>query len=141
MKKRNNKIDLSIFTDIIKEVKYGGYKYDLEDSIRDNKEFGCDLWDINPLDYLDGLLYDMCIGYLDTKEDIGYELVFKSDNFSSYFDGESREKVDCYTIFKLKDKYYRIDYTHCNYFGNSRKNLRDNIREVKPKEKTIIVYE
>jgi len=113
---------------------------ELFDSINDNKEYGFKLRDINPLDYLNGLLYDMCLGYIEDKTTLDYELLFKSDNLGQYFDSESRNKINCYSIFRFKDKYYRVDYIHCNYYGIEG-NFCNNIKEVQPKEKTIIVYE
>lgn len=46
----------------------------------------------------------------------------------------------CYGIIKFKDKYYKAEWSYYSYNGCDYDYIVNTIKEVKPKEKTIIVY-
>lgn len=48
---------------------------------------------------------------------------------------------DCYGVFKLGGKTYKAEYSYYSYHGGAYDNILKTLREVKPVEKTVIVYE
>lgn len=54
--------------------------------------------------------------------------------------GEGRSKY-CYRVFKWKGKIYKMEYSYSRHEGNYMDGAIDSIREVKPIEKTITVYQ
>jgi hypothetical protein len=47
----------------------------------------------------------------------------------------------CYGVFKLGEKFYRAEYSYYSHHGYEYDGIVDTLREVKPVEKTITVYE
>lgn len=47
----------------------------------------------------------------------------------------------CYGVFKLDDKIYKAEYSYYSYHGNEYDDIAYSLREVRPVEKTITVYE
>lgn len=47
----------------------------------------------------------------------------------------------CFGVFKLNGKIYRADYSYYSYSGDEYASIVETLREVKPVEKTITVYE
>lgn len=47
----------------------------------------------------------------------------------------------CYGVFKLKGKVYRAEYSYYSYNGPEYDGITETLREVKPVQKTITVYE
>ncbi len=47
----------------------------------------------------------------------------------------------CYGVFKLKGKTYKAEYLYYSYQGHDYEDILSTLREVKPVEKTIVVYE
>lgn len=166
---KDNKIDLQVFADIIKELQYGSYESDLRNNINEyehhGKMFGYELVYPNPLDYLHGFLQDILYhkSFIDfelpkhlkpkripntpkvftydihkeyVKNKYGFEYVYTSLVKDKYLEAnETNIGVECYVIFKLIGKLYRIDCIYNYYFGYHNINLK----ETKLKQKTITV--
>ena len=47
----------------------------------------------------------------------------------------------CYMIFSWKDKVYKIEYSYYSHYGHNFEDVESTIREVKPVEKVVTVYE
>lgn len=47
----------------------------------------------------------------------------------------------CYGVFKLKGKIYKAEYSYYSYNGHEYDGISYTLKEVKPVEKTIVVYE
>lgn len=47
----------------------------------------------------------------------------------------------CYGVIKIKDKFYKAEWSYYSYNGYDHDGITDTIREVKPVTKTITVYE
>ncbi len=73
----------------------------------------------------------------------------KCKNLSEEFEYEHLEQEGggeggseyCYGVFKLKGKIYRAEYSYYSYEGNNYSGIEHNLKEVKPVQKTITVYE
>lgn len=46
----------------------------------------------------------------------------------------------CYGIFKLKDKFYKAEYSYYSSTGHDYDGILDTLEEVKPVEKLVTVY-
>ena len=68
------------------------------------------------------------------KEEFGYEHLDQEGG------GEGGSEY-CYGVFKLKGKIYRAEYSYYSYNGHEYDGITGTLREVKPVEKTITVYE
>lgn len=55
--------------------------------------------------------------------------------------GEEGEGEHCWSVIKLKDKFYRASWSYYSYDGCEYDYIADTIEEVIPVEKTVIVYE
>lgn len=55
--------------------------------------------------------------------------------------GSEGEGEHCYSVIKVKDKYFRAYWSYYSYHGCEYDYIEDTLEEVKPVEKTIIVYE
>jgi len=47
----------------------------------------------------------------------------------------------CYGVIRIKDKYYKAEWQYYSYSGCDYDYIEESVREVKPKQKTITVYE
>lgn len=47
----------------------------------------------------------------------------------------------CFGIFQILDKFYKAEYSYYSYNGYEYGDISDTVREVKPVEKLITVYE
>lgn len=47
----------------------------------------------------------------------------------------------CYGVFKLKGKFYKAEYSYFSYAGHDYDGISRTLKEVRPVEKTIVVYE
>lgn len=65
---------------------------------------------------------------------------FGVEQVEGQYGGEGEGEY-CYEIIKVKDKYYRASWSYYSYQGCEYDWIEDTIQEVKPVEKTIIVYE
>ena len=65
---------------------------------------------------------------------VGYEVV------DGEYGGEG-EGEHCYGIIKVNDKFFQASWSYYSYHGCEYDYIEDTIREVKPVEKTITVYE
>lgn len=70
----------------------------------------------------------------DFLDSIGYEHLEQEGG------GEGGSEY-CYGVFKLGDKVYRAEYSYFSYNGHEYDDIAETLREVKPVEKTITVYE
>lgn len=68
------------------------------------------------------------------EDQFGYEHLDKDGG------GEGGSEY-CYGVFKLKGKIYKAEYSYYSYNGYEYGDILDTLREVKPVEKTITVYE
>lgn len=88
-----------------------------------------------------------CISYLDEgtylfDKDLGLE------NFEEYgidnelviadTDQNHHDGADCYIVFKIDGNYYQLDYTYSSW--DSSDFYWNNVKQVYPKEKTIITW-
>lgn len=55
--------------------------------------------------------------------------------------GSEGEGEHCYSVIKVKDKYFRASWSYYSYSGCEYDYIESTLQEVKPVEKTIIVYE
>jgi len=90
-------------------------------------------------DSLESFVYEMCEG------DIGYR---NADIFSKYGyvhleqegGGEGGAEY-CYGVFSLGGKTYKAEYSYYSYHGHDYDYILSTLREVKPVQKVITVYE
>ena len=68
------------------------------------------------------------------KAEVGYEHLDQDGG------GEGGAEY-CYGVFKLQGKIYRAEYTYYSHEGYEYGGIADTLREVKPVQKTITVYE
>jgi len=47
---------------------------------------------------------------------------------------------DCHTVFKVKGKFFRVDYSYYSHYGSNYDNIVNSLTEVFPKEVTVTVY-
>lgn len=67
-------------------------------------------------------------------EDKGYETIESKGGYEG--GGEY-----CYGVIRLGDKFYKTGWTYYSYNGCEYDYIEDTIKEVKPVEKTITIYE
>lgn len=101
---------------------------------------------------LASIVYQMCEGDLDfisfvwtNGEDwrkVKAEFVsrFEYEHLDQNGGGEGGSEY-CYGVFKLRGKIYKAEYSYYSYHGADYDDILNTLREVTPKEKTIIVYE
>lgn len=68
------------------------------------------------------------------REQLGYEHLDQEGG------GEGGSEY-CYGVFKLKGKVYRAEYSYYSYHGHEFDYILDTLKEVKPVQKTITVWE
>jgi len=68
------------------------------------------------------------------KDETGYEHLDQDGG------GEGGAEY-CYGVFKLQGKIYRAEYSYYSHNGYEYDGISDTLREVKPIQKTITVYE
>lgn len=87
---------------------------------------------------LSQVILGMCEGNYDYPsspfKEFGYEHLAQEGG------GEGGSE-DCYGVFKFKGKVYRAEYNYYSYNGYEYDNIVETLREVKPVEKTVVVYE
>ena len=96
----------------------------------------------------DGDLYDIEINYPDEHDHWGYRRDYLSaktkelgyEHVVQEGGGEGGTEY-CYGVFKLKDKLYKVEWSYYSHQGYYRDGALETLKEVKPKEKTIILYE
>lgn len=47
----------------------------------------------------------------------------------------------CYSVIRLGDEFYKAEWSYYSYSGDDYDSISDSVRQVKPVEKTITVYE
>ena len=90
----------------------------------------------NVFDSPEELVYLMCEG------DINYEdrCTLRYKHLEQEGGGEGGAEY-CYGVFKLGDTIYKAEYTYYSHNGHEYSYILDTVREVKPVQKTITVYE
>lgn len=88
---------------------------------------------------MDGLIYCLCEnsfwgGTKDIIKEFGYEQLAQEGG------GEGGAEY-CFGVFKLGDKVYKAEYRYYSYNGHEFDGISNTLKEVKPKTKTITVYE
>lgn len=83
---------------------------------------------------LEELVYDMCENNLIEYDQFDYQHLQQEGG------GEGGGE-HCFGVFKLKGKIYRAEYSYYSYNGHEYDCILETLREVKPVEKTITVYE
>lgn len=85
---------------------------------------------------LDSFIYQACEGHLssDKKKFLNYTHLTQDGG------GEGGAE-DCYGVFQIGDKIFKAEYFYQSYNGHQIDNIQNTVREVAPKERTIIVYE
>ena len=77
-------------------------------------------------------------------ENYPQESKWANENGLNHIEGDSGGEgcgEYCYMIFSWQGKTYKIEYSYYSYNGNNFDDVEDTIREVKPVEKLVIVYE
>lgn len=72
------------------------------------------------------------------------ELKWSQDNGFKFIEGETGYEGSgeyCYVIFSWKDKVYKIEFSYYSHYGNNFEDVESTIREVKPVERVVTVYE
>lgn len=85
----------------------------------------------NGYDSVEEMIYLMCEGDCYTQDYEHLEQEGGGEGGSEY----------CHGVFKLKGKIYKAEYSYYSYDGHDYNGIYDTLKEVKPVEKTIIVYE
>lgn len=94
-------------------------------------------------DSVDELVYEMCENEFygshihDVKDklfELGYEHLEQEGG------GEGGSEY-CYGVFRLGDKIYKAEYSYYSYNGHEYDGIYHTLKEVKPVQKTITVYE
>lgn len=66
------------------------------------------------------------------------------DNGFKYLEGDTGGEgmgEYCYAIFSWKDKVYKIEFSYYSYHGNDFDDVERTIKEVRPVEKLVTIYE
>ena len=92
------------------------------------------------------VIYDLAGGDLDF---IPWKGEFSSDDLKSTYGyewiegdtGGEGEGEYCYGVFKLQDKIYKAEWSYYSYSGCEYGDIESTLKEVKPVQKTVIVYE
>lgn len=114
--KRHMSVDMTIFEDVLA---------DEQTELEDEEYYSRDL---------NTLVYQMCTGYAYIPEKFGYELLDSKPGMEG--GGEH-----CHGVFKLDDKIYKAEYYYYSYNGDDFDYITNTLKEVKPVQKTITVYE
>ena len=119
--------------------KYSEFEYMLETLKGDIKMTKVDMSVFEEFGYdeegLNELIYEMCEGgFTDRFNDYGYEHLEQEGG------GEGGGEY-CYGVFKFKGKLYKAEYAYYSYEGNDYSEILSTLREVKPVEKLVTVYE
>lgn len=99
--------------------------------------------DSNGRDYNDPQLKEERRAYFDAREnklDSILEEVGGYEQLAQEGGGEGGSEY-CYGVFRLWNKVYRAEYSYYSYDGHHYYGILDTLREVKPKQKTVTVYE
>ncbi len=83
-------------------------------------------------------------GMLDNKYGDIKDKAWAKENNLKFIEGETGGESSgeyCYAIFSWKEKVYKIEFSYYSYHGNDFDGVEDTIREVKPVEKLVTVYE
>ena len=139
-----SKVDLTVFEKYLEQVNcgLGEFIYQLANGDRD--------WTYSELSYpeREGRKYDdptyqaehnawreqndkLDAAFLESS---GYE------HLDGYSSGEGGDEY-CYGVFKLKDKVYKAEYRYYSHHGHDYDDIESTLREVKPVQKTIVVWE
>jgi len=123
----SNKVDMKVFEDVLTMKIESGLDLD---AVVFNLANG----DISELVPYEGTHEQYKQDLEALKEALGYEHLDQEGG------GEGGAEY-CYGVFKLHDKIYRAEYCYYSYDGHNYEEILDTLREVKPVEKTITVYE
>lgn len=72
------------------------------------------------------------------------EVKWAEDNGFKYIEGDTGGEGSgsyCYVIFSWKGRTYKIEFSYYSYEGNNFDDVEETIKEVKPVEKLITVWE
>lgn len=90
---------------------------------------------------LNSVIWDMCHYCENIIPDFVFDkLLLTYEHIDQEGGGEGGSEY-CYGVFKLNDKYFKAEYSYYSYNGYESDYIVDTLKEVVPKEKTIIVYE
>lgn len=95
----------------------------------------------------DGDTFEIFYGHPDLK---GYEAIRSFSN--EFFEDKDYEAMEsegggegegeyCYGVIRLGNKFYKAEWAYYSYNGCEYDYIEDTIKEVKPVEKTITIYE
>jgi hypothetical protein len=97
---------------------------------------------------IEGLVYDMSTGYIAntygpdmvTKEVAEKVLLYEYQWIEGELGGEGSGEY-CYGVFKFDGKFYKTEWSYYSYEGCNWDNIEHTLKEVKPVEKLVTVYE
>lgn len=95
---------------------------------------------------MSNVIYGLAGGDLDF---IPYEGEFSSDDLKANYGyewiegdtGGEGEGEYCYGVFKLQDKIYKAEWSYYSHYGCDYEDIESTLKEVKPVEKLVTVYE
>lgn len=86
------------------------------------------------------LVYNLAAGDLDFETPDNFEEEYGYEHIEQDGGGEGGGEY-CYGIFRLKGKTYKAEYSYYSYHGHDYDSILSTLKEVKPVEKTITVWE
>ena len=89
------------------------------------------------VDDLDNFIFQCTEGDLYPKE---LEKFLEYTHLDQEGGGEGGAE-DCYGVFRLGDRIFKAHYSYQSYNGHDYDDIQETVREVKPVEKTVTVYE
>lgn len=124
-----SEVDLSVFEDFGKAF-YANFKEDVLDSKFFYQLFRDELYDF----YLPYNFGESKDAYLKAVEPYDYKWI------DGQVGGEGSGEY-CWGVIRFKGKHYKAEWTYYSYNGCEYEDIISTIREVKPVEKLITVYE
>ncbi len=153
LESKMSKVDLKVFEEAAKELRFEGdlpkFVYELcEDDIGFGGGYTWENerppWELRETDREE---WERLSGLHTQERDGPYQAYLKAQREALDYEHLSQEGGGegggeyCYGVFRLKGKVYRAAYSYYSYNGHEYACIVDTLREVKPRQKTITVYE